>query len=379
MTDDNVITVMDHASAAGELPALSVILDEVEAFVCRYIVLDSHQAAAVALWIAHTWVQEAADATPYIALTSAVRQSGKTRALDVLGMLVRSPIYSANMTAPVLFRTVDAGPATLLMDELDAIFGRREGNEELRGLLNAGYQRGGQVQRCEIIGKKIEVRSYSVFAPKCFAAIGTLPDTIADRSIHIRMRRKTPEEKVDRFRRRLVRDEATRIANWLDIWSASALAELADAWPVLPDALDDRGQDAWEPLLAIADLASGGWDGRARLAAVHLADAKEDATETASVLLLTHLREIIGDREKVPTTDLLHELIDRDDGPWPSWWANEVEAGKTKGPGSKLARLLKPFNVHPVKYRVDESTTVRGYERAAFEEAWRRYAPYTPR
>lgn len=45
---------------------------------------------------------------------------------------------------------------------------------------------------------------------------------------------------------------------------ACHLDRLSYASPHLPDELDDRAQDCWEPLLAIADLAGGGWPVRAR-------------------------------------------------------------------------------------------------------------------
>jgi hypothetical protein len=48
-----------------------------------------------------------------------------------------------------LFRLVAAGPITILFDEVDAVFNQKgEGNEDLRGLLNAGYKNAATVARC---------------------------------------------------------------------------------------------------------------------------------------------------------------------------------------------------------------------------------------
>lgn len=45
-------------------PDLAGLLDLVEVFTRRFVVLDEAQATAVVLWDAHTWAIEAARATP---------------------------------------------------------------------------------------------------------------------------------------------------------------------------------------------------------------------------------------------------------------------------------------------------------------------------
>jgi hypothetical protein len=352
---------------------LALLLDEVEAFVRRYIILSEHQTAAVALWIAHTHAIDAAEVTPYVAVTSPERRAGKTRLLEVLASVVRAPILTTSISPSALFRAVDGNVRTVLFDEVDTVFSRREGNEDLRALLNAGFARGAQVHRSEPVGKTFVERSFDVFSAKALAAIGHLPETVSDRSVHIRMQRKTALEKVERFRRRLVREEADRLQAALASWAAEAAEGLAEAWPPLPDDLDDRAQDAWEPLLAIADAAGHGWGGRARTAALTLT-AEKDSEETTGILLLVHIFEAFGDRERMPTAELLAALVEREDGPWAAWWGDAVDAGRTKGPASRLAKMLKPFGIEPKVIRT-EFGTPRGYEHSAFREAWLRYLP----
>ena len=50
---------------------------------------------------------------------------------------------------------------------------------------------------------------------------------------------------------------------------------LEAALPEIPDDLNDRAQDNWEPLLAIADLAAGDWPNTARPAAKALSKEAE--------------------------------------------------------------------------------------------------------
>jgi hypothetical protein len=98
------------------------LLTEIARFLCRYVVLTSPQADALALFVAHTHAFEAAEATPYIAITSAEKRSGKTRLLEVLETLVARPWLTGRVTAAVLARKVDAECPTLLLDESDAAF-----------------------------------------------------------------------------------------------------------------------------------------------------------------------------------------------------------------------------------------------------------------
>ena len=92
---------------------------------------------------------------------------------------------------------------TLLFDEVDAIWGNKgkdDNNEQLRALLNAGYKRGAQVPRC--VGPTHEVRYFPVYSAVALAGIGELPDTIMNRCIIVRMRKRAPSESVEPFRSR---------------------------------------------------------------------------------------------------------------------------------------------------------------------------------
>ena len=64
---------------------LAQVLGKVDSFARRYVAFPSTAAAdAFTLWVAHTWAIDAFDVTPRLALLSAEKQSGKTRAQEVL-------------------------------------------------------------------------------------------------------------------------------------------------------------------------------------------------------------------------------------------------------------------------------------------------------
>ena len=121
------------------------LLTKITGFIRRYVVMSEDEALAVALWVLHTHTFAAADASPTLSVNSAEKRSGKTLLLEVLSLIVARPWLTAKVTAALLVRKVAlTPPPTLLLDEADAAFnGPKEHSEALRGILNAGYRRGG--------------------------------------------------------------------------------------------------------------------------------------------------------------------------------------------------------------------------------------------
>jgi Protein of unknown function (DUF3631) len=296
------------------------LLEAFVGFVRRFVVLSDAQATAVALWIVHTHAFDAAATTPYLAVTSAEKRSGKTRLLEVLELLVRAPLPTANISDAALFRAIAELQPTLLLDEVDSIFGPKARNhEDLRGLLNAGCRRGAVARRMGG-AKMTTLEAFPVYCAKAFAGIGALPDTIADRSISSRLERRTREEPVERFRRRDADVDAEPLFQWAASWADRREPILADARPDLPDELDDRAQDSWEPLLAIAVEAGGDWPLRARAAAVELSgpEARQNEDDSLSARLLADVHQIFeaNGTERYRTADLIDELCNNEESPW---------------------------------------------------------------
>jgi len=181
----------------------------------------------------------------------------------------------------VLFRKIDNDQPTLLLDETDTLFakGNDDRAELLRALLNAGFERKARVPRCTNFG--LEVHEFAVFCPKAFAGIGSLPDTITDRCIPVRLRKKRQDEPVERLRRREAELIAAPMRKRLEVWAnqGETIKMLKAARPAIPNELSDRQADISEPLFAIADAAGGDWPQRARKALVQLCepDAQEEA------------------------------------------------------------------------------------------------------
>ena len=356
------------------------LLNDVSSIHRRFISMSQEQADTLALYDAHTHAFEAAGQTPYPYITSAEKRSGKSRTLELSKALVRHPLSTSNITPAALFRSIESRP-TLLMDEVDAEFGGRqtERSEEIRALLNAGFEQGGTAIRCVPTGKSFEAKQFSVYCPKMLAGLWKkLPDTVLDWSIPIELRRKAPGENVARFRKRdqalqaELRDLHYRLASW----GAQNVEALVDAQPDLPDELTDRAQDIWEPLLAIADRVGGTWPKRARQAARTLAGQDVAEDDSTGVRLLADIRAAFGDKQRTSSDNLVMRLAGMEESPCGPWRGRDFDP-------RALARLLKPFGIGPKTIRQGGlkvsgkaiTDTVKGYYRSDFEDAWLRYLP----
>ena len=345
----------------GEQAALATYVAGVEAFVCRYVALPSeHEGVAIALWVAHAHLVEQFETSPLLAVTSADMRSGKTRLLDVLQLLVPRPYKAVEPSDAAVYTILAQRPRpTLLLDEADVVFGSRypARHEGLRAILNAGNRQGTPVLRVKLLDRgRREVEQFDVYGPKAIAGIGNLPDTVADRAIAIRLKRRRPDEAVQKFRHRTALAEARDIAD-------PPIVTLVPDVPV-PDELNDRAADSWEPLLAVAYAAGGYWPERARLAAIAL--SRQDALPmTAGMRLLADIREAFGNEDHLSTAELLRRLHEIDDAEWADWYGSPLTA---RG----LATLLRPYGVGPSQRRVRGEKS-RGYFRSDFGDAWARY------
>jgi hypothetical protein len=253
------------------------LLDDLEAFVCRFCAFPwEHYAVAVTLWVAHTHTIDAFEITPRLALVSPTKQTVKSRTLEVLDLTAARSKYVASMSTAYLFRIVDQAKPTLLFDEIDTVFGpRARDHEELRAFINVGFRRSATVGRCVGHGTGQTPAEFAAFAPMALAGIGDcLPDTVLDRSVVLRMRRRGPGESVEALRYRAVKPEADALRDRLAAWGTAHVERLATANPAMPDGITDRPADTWEALLAVADAAGGAWPHHARAACLSLNDAR---------------------------------------------------------------------------------------------------------
>jgi Protein of unknown function (DUF3631) len=351
------------------------LLDSVRLSLTRYVVLPSTESTiAIVLWVAASHAQTAWQAAPRLVVKSPEKRCGKTRLLDIVEALCCKPFITFNATVAAVVRSIrEDDPPTLLVDEADAIWSRAktsDGAEDLRALLNAGFQRNRPVIRCQ--GPLQIPTAFPSFAFCALAGIGdTIPDTVTDRAVVVRMRRRAPGETVSSFRRRdavplnALRDELSK-------WIVGAVDELRDARPAIP--VEDRAADVWEPLLAVADLAGGEWPALARQACLVMTSQadEDDADASLSMRLLADLRDVFVEGcDRMHSAAIVEALAKIEDGPWADYFGRTFTVrdltNRLKGYGLKAEKQLKIGDVNR-----------SGFTRDQLHDVWRRYLPPDP-
>ena len=335
------------------------LLTELHQTIQRFCVLPDHSDVLMAAWILHAWTHDAADISPILAFISPEKRCGKTTALSVVGVLTPKAMHSVNISTSVLFRVVQKYCPTVLIDEGDTYLAE---NGEIRGIINGGHNRlTAFVWRST--GDDHEPTRFRVWSPKVIALIGKLPDTIEDRALVIPLRRKQAGENVERFR-------ADRLDKFLPLrrrakrWADDNMKRLRSLEPDIPDVLNDRAQDNARAICAIADIAGGEWPKTIRDALVGLAALADDEPQSAGVLLLRDIAEILQTRKgaRIGNADLCEALCALEESPWAEWRRGSPIT--TRG----IARLLKPFGISPSRDR-----SLRFYSLPDFEDALKRY------
>ncbi len=348
-------------------------LAQLKTLIATFVIMPSEEALdAATLWVAATHLQGSWQHAPRLAVVGPAKRCGKSRLLDVLTETVHQPVLTVNSTPAAVFRSITEEPPTLLVDEADTIFGSpkmAEKNEEMRGLLNAGHQRDRYVLR--VVGNDHTPRKFHTFAMAAIAGIGDLPDTIMDRSIVIRMRRRADGESVSPYRTKRDSPALHDIRDKIAAWTAPLADRALHLEPVMP--VEDRAADTWEPLVIIADLAGGPWPRLARQACRRMVDAEAQTEEDnpGGARILADIRRIFhaaGEPDSIATDQLLFTLNGDPEAPW-------AEAGRGGLTPRGLGAMLREFGISSGNVRMPDGTQRKGYMRHKFLDAWRRYCP----
>jgi hypothetical protein len=334
----------------------------------KHVVTQAHQRLAADLWVMMAWVHnDIAIHSPYLVVTSAETESGKTTLLGVLAQLTPKSFTGAEPTGPSIYRFVDREKPTLIVDEADDLFQRKT---DVKHIFNIAWTRGTRVPRTERIQGVNTTVWYDPFCPKIVGLLGRkLPPTLAGRSIEIRMRPKRDGEEADDF---LYQDdeEFTNLRRKLARWAADNAAALKDAKPRLPAGFSNRLRANWKLLLAIAELAGGNWPKQAR-------DTAERLSRTTSKpsygrqLLAAFRTMFVGGCDKMTSAEVVAKLVADRDGVWCEY--NRGGAITQR----QVAALLDNYEIHPTNVGSAQSR-LKGYRKKDFEDAFARYLPPDP-
>lgn len=337
-----------------------------------YLYLPKGASEVMTMWILHTYNVNLFDFSPRLCIVSPEKRCGKTTVLRMAEHLSYRPINVSNVTTAVLFRAIDAWKPTMLIDEADTFI---QNNEELRGIINAGFQKEGKISRIETVGKTHKVKFFACYSPVGIAAIGSLPATILDRGIVITMKRKKRSDKINRLRTRDFKPTAQEICRKCLRFMLDNEQAIARTHADIPDCFNDRAADAWEALFTIAKAISPEWEKRFTRSALVLSKSMfyDDSVSIGDKLLFDIRNIFIEEKiDNIPSEQLVKRLISLEESPWAEY--------KNKGLTTHaLASILKRYDIHTQTPR-GYDVRVHRYFAKDFEDAFERYlTPLPPR
>ena len=348
------------------------LIEQREQFFKRYAALSPELPLVLALWSLATHIFDAFDAFPYLVVTSPTKRCGKTRVAELLESMCANALRTVGITPAALFRIIQKKKPTLVIDEAESLRGRSERTDALREILNAGYKKGQKVIRCEGgNGRNYQPREFETFCPKVLVLIGALPETLADRTIAVEMKRRTSEN-LERYRIARVNAQAKPLHVEAKEWAKKNRAAV-QRWYQKNDipCLQDREAELWLPLFSVCAVAAPERLPELEAIAKNLAGMKEENEPGDNgIRLLADIRTTFASAqcERLATCELVSKLNAIEDAPWLGW-------SQGKGVDARsLSRSLRPFGIHPQNLR-NAGSVQKGYAKRDFEDAWSRYLP----
>ena len=315
-----------------------------------------------------TYLLDHFDISPRLTIRSPTPRCGKSTFLRVLTGLVLRPLRASSVTPSIVFRVIQQHRPTFLLDEADTFF---KDDEALRGVLDSGHEVGDVFMRNVSVGDNFRPRAFRTYGACAIAVIGTLHRTLIDRSIVIDLQRRLKNETIERFRRKRAAADLKVIAGKIARWVADHGEAVGAIEPALLEALNDRANDNWEPFFAIAAVAGGPWPERAQAAALGGKVDDDDDIGSRSLLILADIRDIFAAEanDKISSANLIEKLCAIAEHPW-----NEYGRSGKPITQMQLSGQLKRWCIKSRGVRIGEST-LRGYLKSQFVEAWARYLP----
>jgi hypothetical protein len=342
-------------------------------------------AIATALWIMSTHYYEPFPAQgdplddPFdhatrLMISAGTIRSGKTRLLETTACLGRRVLRASNMSAAVMFRACERFRPTIMLDEVDQARLHEDGNAMVQ-LINDGFEPGGAALR--VGGEKNErLDVFRVFTPVALCGIGRLPAATEDRCLRIILVRKPvgrTTARLDKTKKKHLRGLAPEILRWTRDSLKVLTQNLEPDFP--PGIENDRDEDLWRPLLAIADTLGGDIPDLARKAMVDLITIGHE--QSAGEELMTAIHAILEEEVVIHPTVFqiaLPRLVGLVNGVEGFW--SELRNGLGCD-GRWLSKQLKSFSLglpsKPVRDPIHSDSAARGYDISELRAVAKRY------
>lgn len=143
------------------------------------------------LWVLGTYIHCRFPSYPYVHITG-MHGTAKTKVLDLTALLCFNALCSSDCSAAVIYRIIEQGRCTMLLDESEALKGeKRNMSEKDRAILQillSGYKSSGRVHRININSPELNVEEFLSYSAKMMASITEIDHVLESRCIKMVMR-----------------------------------------------------------------------------------------------------------------------------------------------------------------------------------------------
>jgi hypothetical protein len=319
--------------------------------------IDDDSALMLVMYAFFTYLTKNFHHAALLFLTSPVRRCGKSTLLQMCAYLFCNITNVKGITKASL-ETLASANGTPLIDEFDEVL---RNNPGVIGVLNGGIEAGAKVTLMSMDGTVI---TRETFGAKVLAGIGSLPPTLNDRSILVKMRRKHHTEQLVKPHER--KETLAFLKREIQQWCNANAAIVSSTYVAPIEVNNDRFRDNYDPLLRIAACISKKFETLVRAAAIRMVNSQQEEN-IGGERLLADIKLIFDTSKKneIGTNELLSLLCKHDESVWRRYKVNSAITA------IDLAKELGLFSISPVRIRSE--TQMRGYKREQFREAFTRY------
>jgi len=228
---------------AEEYKTTTHLIKDIYDFSYKYLDVTEKFRKMCSWYIPMSWITDNLNTINYLRSLGDFGQ-GKTRYLDVVGMLCYKPIPMGGATNPApIYRLMDMWKGTMVFDEF--VLGRSDEATDIIQILNSGIQRGKPVWRCNP-NDVTDVIPFQPFGPKVISARKPFNDNaLESRCINENIKKTTRKDIPIELPRDFYKEQQTirnklllfRLRNWNKINDSSLTFKLPDVNPRLKQML----------------------------------------------------------------------------------------------------------------------------------------------
>ena len=187
------LPIVIFANEPKEFSSVKDLMDEIKAYVSKYVELKEEDLWIIVRFVLHTWIYDVGDYAMQIQVLGDFG-SGKTRLLKVLRLICYNALMLSGGTSLSAYRRLQSKfQGTLLINEFEPNKSSEDSNELIQWI-NSGFERDLPIALTNKLNPEVQ-EFFIPFSPKIFASRNVI-ENVATRSrlIVIKMEKKTRED-----------------------------------------------------------------------------------------------------------------------------------------------------------------------------------------